>query len=68
MFDSICVILPWLYISQSNSCFVGVNLLEQCFSEVSEISIRNLSEMEKKCPKINRPKFFASDLLTGTSS
>ena len=39
--------------SQSNSCLLSVNLLWQCFSEVSEIFVRNLSE---ECPKISRPK------------
>ena len=32
---------------------MGANL---CFSEVSEILVRNLSEIGKKCPKTKAPK------------
>ena len=33
---------------QSNSCFLVVNLLKACFSAVSEIFVRKLSEMREK--------------------
>ena len=33
---------------QSNSCFLVVNLLWACFSAVSEIFVRKLSEMREK--------------------
>ena len=44
---------------QSNSRFVVVNLLKLCFSEVSEISRKWVI----KCPKIERPKLFASKVV-----
>ena len=45
-------------LSQSNSCLVGVNLIWQCFREVSEICPKE----ENKCPKTNRPNSFGSNI------
>ena len=50
-------------LSQSKSCLMAVNLLWQCFSEVSEFFVRNLSVVRKTCLKINRPKFLRPNFL-----
>ena len=51
------------------ACIIGINLLKECFGEMSEIIVRNFSELLRKIvsenlpSEIKRSKFFASNVL-----
>ena len=50
---------------QSSSCFVGLHLIQLCFSEVSEIVVQNLSVMSvRKLNVRKKTSDFASNLLS----